>query len=76
VVRPASPAARGHVGVLTALEQRRKRTQPEEQDQVNGEAATHLEVMVHDRRRVSIVESRLQVSSSHWLISSHRSKNN
>ena len=48
MVRPMPPAAGRQVHVLAAVDQRRQGHEPEHQHQDNGEAATHLTLMVHD----------------------------
>jgi hypothetical protein len=46
VMLPVPPAARGQTCILAAVNEGRQRSQPEEQDQEDGEAAPHLRFML------------------------------
>ena len=48
VMRPVPAAARRQARVLAAVDKRRQRSQPEKQNQEDGEAALHLELMLAD----------------------------
>jgi hypothetical protein len=74
VVHAMPPAARGQFCLFAAIHSRRKRTEAEDQDQKNGEAAPHLPLMVHEVSRTALGRAARRVSSLYRVIWISRAK--
>ena len=76
VVRPVPPATGRQAGILAAVDQGRQRTQPEEQDQENGEAAPHLHFMLADslRRESRAVTRNDEFVAHRWFVKGERAR--
>jgi hypothetical protein len=57
-MRAMSTATRRQARVFGAFRQSRQRTQPEEQNQKNGEATTHLQFMLAGIESISMANSK------------------
>jgi hypothetical protein len=61
------PATRRQACVFGAIRQSRKRTQPEEQNQKNGEATPHLHIMLPDTERTRADDDKRVTMIGSWL---------